>query len=127
MMGVGIAVATIAISTFAIARTRNKFRNSAVRTGMMFAAIRNSAVAGICVGLQIGAPVFVAGLTTWLTPFPTSLHSLARMAILSPVLSCLILGVILGVILGFVCDVIVAADFRNRPSSKTEPALGNAV
>jgi hypothetical protein len=122
----GVVVATIAIATFTIGRTRNRFRNQTARTGVIFVAIRNGIVSGIIVGLQFGFPVLIAGLTTWLTPFPISLNSLLTMAVFFPLMSCSMLGVALGAVLGLVCDAIVAADFRDRPASCTTSELGNA-
>ena len=121
-----VIVSTIAISIFTIWRTRFRHAKTQSRTGVMFTAIRNSVGFGLCAGLQLGIPVCIYGVATR-SPFPAiSAQHVLQQLLGSYLIGGLLLGIILGVILAFVCDTIVAVDFRKHPKVSPYQAAQNA-
>ncbi len=112
LLGLGF-VSITAISVFTFHRTRLRYRNSPTRDGVLFAGIGNGCIAGFVVGLMIGIPLLGAGLLSLFVISPIDLDFGGRMAIGFPLLGS-IAGLAIGIGLGFVCDIVVASDFRNR-------------
>jgi hypothetical protein len=76
--------------------------------------IGNAVIAGFLVGVMIGFPILLATLISCVIVSPVPVEIGFRLAAVCPVLGGLV-GVMLGTVLGFVCDVIVAVDFKRRP------------
>ena len=103
----------ISIYVYSKSRTLKHFKEKDNRNGVLVMGIRTSGLAGICSGLMLAGPYFVASSMMTVFGIYITFPTATLAVIVFPFLFG-ILGLLLGIVFGFVFDIMVALEFKNR-------------
>ncbi len=107
-------VSVFSIYVYTIDRTLKVYRGQQSRDGVVFVGIGYSVVAGVFVGVMLGVPILALCIFNLFWPYSFDWQFLLMLATGLP-FSGAFAGMILGIGFGFVCDIMVALEFKQRP------------